>query len=488
MRKNVTKAAIYVRVSTQEQSLHGYSIDEQTEKLKTFCQVKDWTIYNIYIDPGFTGSNTDRPALQSMISAAKEKKFDIVLIYKLDRLSRSQKDTMYLLEDVFLANNIDLIALSESFDTSTPFGRAMIGMLSVFAQLERENIKERMTLGKIGRAKSGKWLGSWHVPIGYRYIDGYLKADPYEAEIIKIIFERYASGQGVKAIENYLHDCGYKSSYGAISMSTIYVILHNVVYIGLNNYSGKVYPGIHEPIIDKKLFDKVQKRFENNKANPRFAYNTNNFNAHHIFTGVFRCTCGARMRIFYGRARKSDGVKIKYWGCDKITSKLRQCSTKNRMVRADIVEPALLKEIYNLKLDPEGFFEKEEQDNHNEQEQHIVALNQRIKEIDSQIEKLLKLYTLGTIDFDMIDKQVSELSDEKQKLSAAVEKDSMRTDKENNKLSISEVKTLLDKIEPLSVEEIISQEREGEYNDILKALTNDIVITRDSMEIHWRFS
>lgn len=153
--KSTNKVAIYVRVSTTSQLEEGYSIDEQKAKLTSYCDIKDWNIYEIYTDGGFSGSNTERPALEQLIRDAERKKFDTVLVYKLDRLSRSQKDTLFLIEDVFIKNGIEFLSLQENFDTSTPFGKAMIGLLSVFAQLEREQIKERMQLGKLGRAKAG---------------------------------------------------------------------------------------------------------------------------------------------------------------------------------------------------------------------------------------------------------------------------------------------------------------------------------------------
>ncbi|HEV1977129.1 TPA: recombinase family protein, partial [Streptococcus pneumoniae] len=98
------KVAIYVRVSTTNQVEEGYSIDEQKDKLSSYCDIKDWNVYKVYTDGGFSGSNTDRPALESLIKDAKKRKFDTVLVYKLDRLSRSQKDTLHLIEDVFIKN------------------------------------------------------------------------------------------------------------------------------------------------------------------------------------------------------------------------------------------------------------------------------------------------------------------------------------------------------------------------------------------------
>ena len=111
--------------------------------------------------------------------------FDKVVVYKLDRLSRSQRDTLTLLEEIFNANSVDFVSMSENFDTSTPFGRATIGILAVFAQLEREQIKERMSMGRDARAKSGGWMGSYHIPIGYDYLDGKLQINPYEAMQIR---------------------------------------------------------------------------------------------------------------------------------------------------------------------------------------------------------------------------------------------------------------------------------------------------------------
>ena len=140
---------IYIRVSTLEQAEGGYSISEQTDRLKLFCEAKGWTVANVYTDPGYTGSNTDRPALTRLIDDVKNNRLEMVLVYKLDRLSRSQKDTLYLIEDVFLKNKVEFVSMNENFDTTTPFGRAMIGILSVFAQLEREQIKERMAMGHI---------------------------------------------------------------------------------------------------------------------------------------------------------------------------------------------------------------------------------------------------------------------------------------------------------------------------------------------------
>ncbi|MCV2528148.1 recombinase family protein, partial [Melissococcus plutonius] len=203
------QTAIYVRVSTNEQAEEGYSIDEQIDKLTKFCEIKEWNVTHIYKDPGFTGSNMERPGLQKLIRDVKLNRIDTILVYKLDRLSRSQKDTLYLIEDIFEAKQTAFVSLNENFDTSTPFGKAMIGILAVFAQLEREQIKERMTMGKLGRAKSGKAM-SWHwAPFGYKYIDGNYVINDLESQIVKQIFYDYLSGISITKLKDKLNEEGH---------------------------------------------------------------------------------------------------------------------------------------------------------------------------------------------------------------------------------------------------------------------------------------
>ena len=121
--------------------------------LKSYLKSKEWEDYEIYTDPGFSGKDLNRPAIKKLIQDCKDGKIDTVLVFKLDRISRSQKDTLYLIEEVFNKYGVGFISIRENFDTTTPFGKAMIGVLSVFAQLERETILERTRLGLKKRAE-----------------------------------------------------------------------------------------------------------------------------------------------------------------------------------------------------------------------------------------------------------------------------------------------------------------------------------------------
>ena len=205
------RVVIYVRVSTQEQAAEGYSIGEQLERLRLFCKAHDWTLVDEYVDPGYSGATLQRPAISKLISDIEKETFNTILVYKLDRLSRSQKDTMHLIEDVFMVNNIDFISMNENFDTSTPLGRAMIGILSVFAQLERDQIKERMGMGKEARAKEGKWQGGSTVPVGYEYdiASGQLVINEYEAIQVREVFNMVLAGVPYKTIAETLTGKGY---------------------------------------------------------------------------------------------------------------------------------------------------------------------------------------------------------------------------------------------------------------------------------------
>ena len=118
--------ALYVRVSTEAQAEEGYSVGAQTERLQSYCRAMGWTETELYVDGGFSGSNLERPQMKRLIEDARSGSVAAVLVYKLDRLSRSQKDTLYLIEDVFLPNGVDFISLNESIDTSTPYGLSLI--------------------------------------------------------------------------------------------------------------------------------------------------------------------------------------------------------------------------------------------------------------------------------------------------------------------------------------------------------------------------
>lgn len=278
--------ACYVRVSTDAQAEQGYSIPDQTAKLQAYCTVKGWENVKFYTDPGFSGSNLNRPAIQELISDAMAGRLNAVVVFKLDRLSRSQKDTLYLIEDVFLPNEVDFVSISEALDTSTPFGRAMIGILSVFAQLERENIYLRTRIGMKGRVSAGYWRGGGNVPFGYDY-DREKKILVPNADSPKIqqIFDLYIKGYSCQKIADM---------FGLNNELRVRNILKRHTYCGFINYKGEEYPALHEPLISEETFLVAAAEMDRRSRGSLVASGKNSY---HLLTGLVYCgDCGARMR------------------------------------------------------------------------------------------------------------------------------------------------------------------------------------------------
>lgn len=413
------KVAIYVRVSTQDQAEEGYSIEEQIDKLTKYCDIKDWYVYEIYKDPGFTGSTIDRPGMKKLVNDSKQHKFDTVLVYKLDRLSRSQKDTLYLIEDVFAKCNVDFVSLSENFDTSTAFGKAMIGILSVFAQLEREQITERMQMGKVGRARSGKAMGWTRPPFGYEYTEGKYIVDDFKAIVINKIYKEYLSGISITKLRDKLNDEGHLGKDIPWSYRAIRSILDNPVYAGYMNFKGEVYKGNHDAIITKELFDKTQTELD---IRQKQAYAQNNnprpFQGKYILSGLARCGyCGAPLELMLGNIRK-DGTRLKKYKCTNRIVKSRVTSYNDNkkctsgFYHMNDLEDYVINEVSKLQKNPETIFERTEIKN----EDHTEIYEHRIVAIDKKIKRLSDLYMNDLINLEDMQFKAKALKDEKDHL------------------------------------------------------------------------
>lgn len=244
------KACVYTRVSTAEQANEGYSIEEQERMCKAAIESKGWEYITTYSDPGVSGRTMNRHGLQNMLSAIRNNEIEAVVIYKLDRLSRKQRDTMTIIEDIFLKNDIALVSLNETLDTTTPWGRAMIGILSSFNQMESENIQMRTEMGRKAKATNGGYAGG-KPPIGYKAVDGELVIVPDEAEIVRLVFKLRSEGFTLKGIAQELNERGYRTKKGGEFLhSAIQTILANEeTYRGKYRYGDKSTEGQHEPIL-----------------------------------------------------------------------------------------------------------------------------------------------------------------------------------------------------------------------------------------------
>lgn len=326
------RVAIYARVSTQEQVENGNSLEFQIDKLKAYCQLHELKVVGEYIDAGVSGAKFNRPALNKLKNDIE--KIDIVLIYKLDRLSRSIKDTMLLIEDIFKPNNIDLISLSENFDTSQAMGMATIGMLSTFAQLERETIKERMIAGKLQAVKNGKYIN--HAPFGYKKVDGKLVKDENTRKCVEFIFEKLLEGISTTQIAKMLELNGYAKLRTALwHYNTVNRFARKKVYCGHTPLMGIVVENTHEAYITDEEQEYIIKQLDSRNYCPSKA-RKRSFTT--VFRGLINCpTCHRKMSVT--RSPRKDKTYLVRYKC-----KYCQLDKKSKYyLGEEIIEEALLK-------------------------------------------------------------------------------------------------------------------------------------------------
>lgn len=394
------KVACYCRVSTENQ-IENYSIDEQKERLDAFCKARGWGKPVMFVDPGFSGGTLDRPALCGLLDDVRRGKFKTVVVYKLDRLSRSQKDTLYLIEDVFNKYDVNFVSVCENFDTGTPFGKAMIGILSVFAQLEKDQITERFTMGRIGRAKNGLFHGGGNAPTGYDYVDGHLIVNEFEAVQIREVFKRFLSGESIHAIQHAMNE-----KYGGWNSHTrVCGVLKNSVYIGKVKFKGVEYDGEHEPIITPERFYETQRLMSEHSAEN--AQKTP-FRAGFLLSGLVCCgSCKARYHGNHGYYKcysraKSDKKYIIDPDCKNPNLKISELDdfVRSEIARAAVDPSKILDVIPNApsKSDDRRVIEK------------------RLAEIAEQQNKLIDLYQAAGIPLEGVAGRLRALDGERLRL------------------------------------------------------------------------
>lgn len=477
----INKVALYVRVSTTSQLEEGYSVEEQKAKLESYCDIKDWHIYKVYTDGGFSGSTTERPALEQLIKDAQNKLFDTVLVYKLDRLSRSQKDTLYLIEDIFLKNNIEFVSLLENFDTSTPFGRAVIGLLSVFAQLEREQIKERMQLGKLGRAKSGKSMMWAKTSYGYNYDKetGSMTVNEYEALAVKKIFTSYLAGMSITKLRDKIN--GEYPKQPAWSYRTIRGILANPVYCGLNQYKGQTFQGTHKAIISLDDFEQTQRELAKRQQTARELSNPRPFQAKYMLSGLAQCGyCHAPLKVILGAVRK-DGTRFKRYECyQRHPRKTRGVTVYNDNQKCDsgyydmdLLEHYVLTRIAQLQNDPDKIQELFSDDTSPAVDRQ--AIQKQIDSLTIKLSKLNDLYLDDRITLDELRSKSSDFIKQRNALEEEIKKAS--NDKQAGQRK---------KIEKLLDASSVFDMSYDNQKVIVRELIDKVQVTSDKIVIRWK--
>jgi DNA invertase Pin-like site-specific DNA recombinase len=360
--------AIYTRKSTSEGLDQDFtSLDNQRESAENYIksqQHEGWTASNeLYDDGGFTGANIERPALQKLLAHIKEGKINCVVVYKVDRLSRSLLDFSQLLE-FFDKHNVVFVSITQQFNTNTSMGRLTLNILLSFAQFEREIISER-TRDKMGAArKRGKWLGG-RPPFGYMYDPnekGKILINPDTVEIVRKIFALYLEKNSALEVAQTMNETGYRTSSWTTksgkpigdkkySLTRVTYMLKNQAYIGKVNYKGQIYPGLWPAIIDEETWAKVHDRMESHRKERKAYRNTG---CSGLLSKVLKCkACGCAMVHTY--VLKKGRHKYRYYYCSNAQKRgQKECSIRyiNAQVLEECVEQFLRGAIKNSKTMP----------------------------------------------------------------------------------------------------------------------------------------
>ncbi len=443
----------YMRVSTEKQAEEGNGLDSQKRDIELFCRKNELVVSDWYVDDGYTGANMDRPELQRLINDCIKKRVKCVVAFKLDRLSRSMIDGLYIIERVFQPNQVLFKCVHDSVSYDSPMEQAYTQMMAVFAQLDKNTMMLRMRGGMLERIKQGYWIGGANTPYCYNYSK--------EKGILIPIPER--KEQANRAIDMFIggySDLYIKESLGFHSEVLVRNVLTGVVNIGMIPYKGNVYQGLHEPIFDKERFELAQEIRKSRRKNKTACHTDAN-----LLTGLCYCgVCGCKMRY-----QKWTHGKHKIYCCsrDKAMKYLPNFNPNcnNSLEWAADIEKQVESEILKISL--------------NLSECKPIEKQSKLEIMQSQFEKeqvkLKRLYVLYSDGNDtvleMIKNTEKSISDMKEKI----------TEEEKNERNSQKKEVVYENIKKLA--DVWAHIDKKEKNNILKSIISRIVIVNGDVEI-----
>lgn len=309
------RCAVYCRVSTDERLDQSFnSLDAQKDAGLAYVasqRAEGWiAVRDDYIDPGFSGGNIERPALKRLMADIEAGTIDIVVVYKIDRLTRNLTDFSKLIE-VFERHSVSFVSVTQQFNTTTSMGRLMLNVLLSFAQFEREVTGERIR-DKIAASKAkGMWMGG-HLPLGYRVEQRRLLIAETEAALVKRLFNDFVTTRSTTDMVRQLAADGKTNKAGKpFSKQMLYHLLHNRIYLGEITHKGKCYPGQHEAIIDRALWDEVQTILAQNNRQRMADTKYRRQPEASLLLGLFYTEDGERLQPAF--TRKANGKHYRYY-------------------------------------------------------------------------------------------------------------------------------------------------------------------------------
>jgi site-specific DNA recombinase len=359
----IYRIAIYIRVSTDMQVQEGYSLDAQKERLKNFCASQEgWEHLTWYVDEGASAKDLERPEMQRMLVDIDNRLVDIVLVYKLDRLTRSVKDLHKLL-DIFERNNVKFRSASEVYDTTTAMGKLFITIVAALAEWERENLAERVRYGMEELVRQGKWHGG-PVPEGFRWEDEVMSIVPEEAAILRELRRLYMAGNGFGATSKELNTRGlFRRGGKPWSANGVYYVLDNPFYAGKLRYGTKKPNGKYAARKKENMVDVIwsdtnfptiftwEEYLEHKERMRRREFYGTSKKREYWFSGVLRCArCGAAMMGRPYRNRLTDGTM----GVSHInyicSNRSQQKGCHLPLFRQSVAETMIMEHLRQIKL------------------------------------------------------------------------------------------------------------------------------------------
>ncbi|HBV95831.1 MAG TPA: recombinase family protein [Desulfotomaculum sp.] len=423
------QAVAYIRVSTDEQAKEGYSVPAQKERLEAFAKSQGWTIIDYYMEEGQSAKDLNRPEMQRLIDDIKKGSMgiEVVLVYRLDRLTRSVLD-LYKLLKLFDDNKVAFRSVTEVYDTTTAMGRLFITLVAALAQWERENLAERVRMGMAEMARQGRRPGTKE-PYGYNYVDGSLIVNKTEAAIVKKIFDMYMRGYGLRTIVKWLnnpeHPVPSKTGRPWYENTVSYIIT-NPLYVGKFVWGRDpaeikkhktlfravapeyIYDGSHEAILDNDTWEQAQFKLKKRKNMPPRLASSN-----YPLTGVLKCgLCGAGMcGSISTQKNKSGKRKVRWYKCGARDHALG-CTMK--YMRAETVEEKVLEYLSSItnSSDLHILADTSLRDKGNSKEQEeIASVNKEIKELTAKKKKWYDAFEVGVIGIDDLRERTKSIAD-----------------------------------------------------------------------------
>lgn len=439
---------IYIRVSTEEQVKEGYSISAQREKLKAYCVAQDWKDYKFYVDEGISAKDMKRPQLKKLLKHIEEGKITTVLVYRLDRLTRSVKD-LYKFLETFDKYKCTFKSATEIYDTGSAMGRLFITLVAAMAQWERENLGERVIMGQIEKARQGQYGAK--APFGFnKDKNDVLYVNQEEKKIIMLMIEKVFSGKSIRQVGKYLDSIGIPPIRGyKWHIASILDILGNHALYGAIFWKGEIYENCHEPILTKEEYDRLQKVISSRKN-----HKIRETKHDHIFQMKIMCNgCNSRLvseRSWYYRKRDKQEVYTNQYRCGMCADNQK----KPQSISETKLEKAFVEYMNNF-----TFNEIPEIREGNDDE--IEHLKKQINQIERQRTKYQKAWSMDL----MTDKEFSDLMNEtrdiydeliKQQNKLIPKQEEFGEDKEKIKEIVNNFKKNWNKLEQLEKREFVS--------------------------------